>query len=272
MSTYRSEYWRKHREKLMAAHRRWYAKHKDEVLRKRRERYRLNPEPIRQQVLQYRKRNRDKVNAAQTNKRNSCLDFFRKRARIYYAKRRSELSAWMRDYRSKHRDKINAAAKKRRLDNLEEYKARARRYASTEEYKRKARKYQLAYRAENMDKIRAHQRAHFKKQVESKSNLYLANCIRARVFNVLRGKNKSAATLSLLGCSIEHLKLHLQSQFKPGMHWNNWSLEGWHIDHILPCARFDLSKPEEQRKCFHYTNLQPLWAKENLTKRDKVIP
>ena len=51
----------------------------------------------------------------------------------------------------------------------------------------------------------------------------------------------------------------------------NHGLRGWHIDHIKPCSSFDLSDPEQQKKCFHYTNLQPLWAKENLEKSNKVI-
>ena len=51
--------------------------------------------------------------------------------------------------------------------------------------------------------------------------------------------------------------------------WGNSSLEGWHIDHIRPCASFDLTDPEQQKQCFHYTNLQPLWAEDNLRKSDK---
>jgi len=58
-------------------------------------------------------------------------------------------------------------------------------------------------------------------------------------------------------------------QFKPGMTWDNYGYYGWHIDHKVPCSNFDLSKPEEQYKCFHYTNLQPLWAEENLIKGGK---
>jgi len=59
---------------------------------------------------------------------------------------------------------------------------------------------------------------------------------------------------------------HIEKQFKPGMNWENYSLYGWHIDHIRPCASFDLTKEEEIQKCFHYSNLQPLWAEENLKK------
>jgi hypothetical protein len=55
------------------------------------------------------------------------------------------------------------------------------------------------------------------------------------------------------------------------MSWENYGLYGWHIDHILPCSSFDLLKPEEQRKCFHWSNMQPLWARDNLRKSAKII-
>ena len=74
----------------------------------------------------------------------------------------------------------------------------------------------------------------------------------------------SESTKKLLGCSIEFLKQHLESQFTDGMNWANYGK--WHIDHILPCASFDKSKPEEQSKCFNYSNLQPLWALDNMCK------
>ena len=56
------------------------------------------------------------------------------------------------------------------------------------------------------------------------------------------------------------------------MTWENHTPTGWHVDHIIPCAAFDLSKPEEQRKCFHYTNLQPLWAIDNIRKGATYTP
>ena len=78
--------------------------------------------------------------------------------------------------------------------------------------------------------------------------------------------NKTINTLNLVGCSWGQLKNHLESQFQSGMNWDNYGTHGWHIDHIIPCASFDLTKVEEQQKCFHYTNLQPLWAVDNLKK------
>ncbi len=77
---------------------------------------------------------------------------------------------------------------------------------------------------------------------------------------------KYSNTVNLLGCTIEQLIAHLQKQYQLGMNDQNYGK--WHIDHIKPCSKFDLTKEEEQRKCFHYTNLQPLWAIDNLKKSD----
>ena len=73
----------------------------------------------------------------------------------------------------------------------------------------------------------------------------------------------------LLGCDRAFLIKWLEKQFKPGMSWENYGVFGWHIDHIRPCASFDLSDPKQQSECFHYTNLQPLWWKDNLSKHSK---
>jgi hypothetical protein len=95
-------------------------------------------------------------------------------------------------------------------------------------------------------------------------NCKIKNYLRTRIWWAIKNNYKSKHTMQLLGCSIDFLKQHLSSKFTSGMSWSNYGK--WHIDHIKPCAKFDLSKEEEQRKCFHYTNLQPLWAKDNLRK------
>lgn len=76
--------------------------------------------------------------------------------------------------------------------------------------------------------------------------------------------------MELLGCDINFLRGHLESKFQKGMTWENYNHKGWHMDHIIPCAVFDMTNEEEQRVCFHYTNLQPLWAKDNISKSDNV--
>ncbi|MCI4437669.1 MAG: hypothetical protein JHC33_12755, partial [Ignisphaera sp.] len=70
---------------------------------------------------------------------------------------------------------------------------------------------------------------------------------------------KNTKSIKLLGCDVSFLKLYIESKFLPTMTWENYG-KYWHIDHIIPCASFDLSIEEEQKKCFHYTNLQPLFA------------
>lgn len=98
-------------------------------------------------------------------------------------------------------------------------------------------------------------------------NYRISECLRHRSRKALKGISKSAKTLELLGCSVENLREHLERQFRPGMAWSNHG-PVWHIDHIRPCANFDLTVFEQQKQCFHYTNLQPLFAAENIKKGD----
>ena len=94
----------------------------------------------------------------------------------------------------------------------------------------------------------------------------LVDKLRHRINMALKGINKSASTMKLLGCSIEFFKNYYESKFTKGMTWEKVMNGEIHCDHIRPCASFDLNKPSEQRKCFHYINLQPLWAEENRQK------
>ncbi len=101
--------------------------------------------------------------------------------------------------------------------------------------------------------------------------------LRGHIQKALRGTvKKSDRTLELLGCSLAQFKQHLEALFQPGMTWENWGIhrqEGprrWHVDHIRPIASFDLADPEQQRKCFHWSNMQPMWAVDNIRKGTKL--
>lgn len=93
--------------------------------------------------------------------------------------------------------------------------------------------------------------------------------LRRRIHHALKGTSKSSSAASLLGCDINFFREYIESKFLPGMSWDNYGLRGWHVDHIKPCASFDLTNPQEQVICFHYSNLRPLWAKDNLSKGKK---
>jgi len=100
-----------------------------------------------------------------------------------------------------------------------------------------------------------------------------------RVMGNLRGRVRSAvkafgfrkykSTRRLLGCSGSELRAYLEKLWQPGMCWENYG--EWHIDHIRPCASFNLLDPKQQRECFHFTNLQPMWAMENFRKNSKYL-
>ncbi|MDD2820123.1 MAG: hypothetical protein PHW29_02555 [Flavobacterium sp.] len=104
---------------------------------------------------------------------------------------------------------------------------------------------------------------------EFKLRALLSHRVRRAIYD--QSGTKSAKTLELLGCSIKEARIHIEKQFREGMQWENHGIKGWHIDHIIPCSSFDLTKNEDQNKCFHYTNLQPLWAEENLRKGNKKV-
>ena len=95
-------------------------------------------------------------------------------------------------------------------------------------------------------------------------NFRIKQILYRRINHALKDNYKSKRTMELVGCSIDYLLNYIESQFEDGMSWSNYG--AWHIDHILPCCSFNLSKEEEQRKAFHYSNLQPLWAIDNLIK------
>ena len=138
------------------------------------------------------------------------------------------------------------------------------------EYKETQSNYHREWRERNKEARAEYQKAWEAEKRATDLNHRLKGCLSHRVREAIKHGYKSAATLELLGCSLEKVRAHLEAQFLPGMSWDNWTSDGWHIDHIRPCASFDLSDPEQQRACFHYSNLQPLWASDNCAKRDSL--
>ena len=98
----------------------------------------------------------------------------------------------------------------------------------------------------------------------------MVSSMRGRIGRILKGQVKKSSSMKLIGCSPEKFSAHIEKQFHPGMSFDNYGLSGWVIDHIIPCAQFDLSIHEHQKICFHYTNLQPMWAIDNWKKGKKI--
>lgn len=103
-------------------------------------------------------------------------------------------------------------------------------------------------------------------QRKSELGFLLAKRLRTRLYIAVQNEQKSGSAVRDLGCSVAEFKTYLESKFQPGMTWANWSPAGWHIDHIRPLASFDLTDRQQFLQACQYTNLQPLWARDNLTK------
>lgn len=101
-------------------------------------------------------------------------------------------------------------------------------------------------------------------------NYKIKSILRSRILVALKSNQKSGSTIKNLGCSIDNFKVYLESKFKDGMTWDNHGIHGWHIDHVIPLAQFDLTNKDEFLKAVHYTNLQPLWSVDNWRKADKI--
>lgn len=120
----------------------------------------------------------------------------------------------------------------------------------------------------NYQKIKPERRVYLKERYDSDPVYKLGCNLRTSVYMAIKSNSRSGRSVELLGCSVKFLKKHIESKFTDGMTWDNWGFDGWHIDHIRPKASFDMSNPEDQKACFHYSNLQPLWAVDNLSKGD----
>ena len=143
---------------------------------------------------------------------------------------------------------------------------------------KQAKKYYRENRNKIIEKVYQYQLIHKDKIRKTKLNYILRRkCfdikfrillnLRSRLHHAIKRHSKNKTTKELVGCSIEQLKSHLEKKFTKGMSFANYGK--WHIDHIRPCSKFNLSKLSQQKKCFNWKNLQPLWAKDNRSKGDK---
>jgi hypothetical protein len=142
----------------------------------------------------------------------------------------------------------NIRERELRRENLEEYNAKSR-----------------EWRSNNKDRINAIKREREQARRDVEPLYRLRHNLSTRLYMAV--SKKVGNTFELVGCSKEELATFLEAEFQEGMSWDNYGM--WHVDHIKPCCSFDLNDPEEQKKCFHWTNLQPLWAKDNTSKGGK---
>ncbi len=173
-----------------------------------------------------------------------------------------------------YRKSANSASIKKYLLSIKEKNkasGKTAEYLSRESVKARRKELDTKWKKDNREHFLKRTRDYQKNKLLCDPSYRISKNLRSRIRSAIKNNQKSGRTLEILGCDILFLKVHLESKFKEGMTWENYGLHGWHIDHIRPCDSFDLSDPEQQKKCFHYSNLQPLWAKDNLSKGSRFV-
>jgi len=168
-------------------------------------------------------------------------------------------------------DKAREARARWRKNNP--YKARAHYAKWKAANPEKEREYGAKRRANHASEINEYRAKYVADRRAKDYNFRIMRNVQAAVGSAFRKKrySKGSHTEELLGCSIEYLCQYLESQFVDGMTWNNYGVRGWHIDHIIPLSYFDFSDLGQQKRAWHYTNLRPMWAGDNIRKGNKII-
>jgi hypothetical protein len=170
-------------------------------------------------------------------------------------------------YRKSEKGKLNSKKYRKEYETRDSVKLRRKQYRSSPRGKLAANRRQARYRQSEASK--QYRRAYERSKERTDIQFKLGKRLRVRLYNAIRKNLKTGSAVRDLGCTLDQLKTHLESLFQPGMTWDNWGKYGWHIDHIIPLSAFNLMDREQLLKACHYTNLQPLWAFDNLSKKDK---
>lgn len=188
----------------------------------------------------------------------------------YWQKTKEEQTEKHREWKAKNKERVKAYMKQWLEEHAEEKKIKDKQYreAHREQYNIT----HAAWKKKDFEDMktnpdRATEYAHYKVKTNTAR----------RIRDLLGSGGKSNRTHEIIGCTIQHLKAHLESKFTEGMSWDNYGTspdggfrDAWHIDHIIPCAAFDLTDDTELRACFNWQNLQPLWSSDNIKKKHTV--
>lgn len=221
----------------------------------------LNQDKIKEYQKKYSSKPRDKSKDRERNvkKYYANREAIISQVQQYYQEHKQQKKEYNRKYREKNKNILKAKRDAKR----NELNEKNRIYRNNPEVKEKEKIYRKEYKARNRNKIKEYEKTPWVK---------ISINLRTRIRRVLKtfGCKKSNKLIELCGCTSEFLKKHLESKFKEGMTWDNYGTYGWHIDHIVPCSLFDLTKEWQQKSCFKYENLEPCWQMDNLKKNNKL--
>lgn len=197
---------------------------------------------------------------------NWCKPCKSEKKKLAYEKDKDRILAKVAAYRLANPLKVSAAKKAARLKKIEVYKERSRqRYIDNRSY---ALEYMAKRRKEKRPELLAKQTKYIRERLRRDPLFRLTYSVRNRTFVALRDKGygKKSRTAEMIGCDWQALSEHLQARFQEGMTMENYGK--WHVDHVVPLS--SAASEEELIRLCHFTNLQPLWAADNIRKGARV--
>jgi flagellar biosynthesis GTPase FlhF len=214
--------------------------------------------------------NKDMVSQAGAERYNANRERIITRSAAYYVSNRDEILKKKSKYNKDHSKEISVKRAAYYVKHKEAMNARSRLY-----YKNN----RIRLSALNKEYAQLHKdgrRVYLARKMKTDINYKISCNLRTRLSRAMVNGQKTGSAVADLGCSIIEFKAHLETMFYnnivtgEAMTWHNYGLYGWHIDHVIPLSSFNLKDEMQFLSANHYTNLQPLWAKDNLIKSDKT--
>lgn len=187
-------------------------------------------------------------------------EVYSKKGKVNYLKNKDSVTKKHQEWRDKNPDYFKTWRKENpeKISELENNRC-----------KEKIKVQHTTWRSKNKEYITLYNREYTKRRRKEDVQFKLAINLRGRLSKIIRNNKRAGSAVKDLGCTLGELKNHLESQFTEGMTWDNYG--EWHIDHMYPLSRVDLTNREEFLKVCNYKNLQPLWAIDNLKKSNKLF-
>lgn len=185
-----------------------------------------------------------------------CKKHAKEMNKVWYEKNKKHKNEQSRAWYEKNKEHANEVSRVWREKNKEYTRAYAK--------KNKERKKQIkkTWDEKNREHIREYEQTRYTTDIHFR----LTCVLRSRLYKVVKNGQKTGSAVQDLGCTIEEFRVYVEKQFVEGMSWDNWGPDIWHLDHIKPLASFNLMDRKQFLQACHYTNIQPLWAEDNLSK------
>ncbi len=185
-----------------------------------------------------------------------------------FLKNKEKILQQCKGYRELNKNRISERNKIRRLENNEEINRQQRiRYSKNPKAQLES---SQRWVSKNREKNRKHKAEYNRKKRRNNIQFKLAERLRGRLRSAIKYGIKVGSGVRDLGCNLDEFKQYIESKFQFGMAWDNHGSYGWHLDHIKPLKDFDLTDRKQLLKACHYTNIQPLWWQDNLSKNRRI--